>query len=132
MLDPFAQLFQHCWGHARSLRMDYKDLWRNNFGSCCARLHVALQMLSKISKKHSETKSLTTFKIRLKVQVCFRLLIRLFTTTTSFQHTATTLSFQNQISTSTPTSLQHLKSLLPPKITIFCYFMLNSTRNKFH
>ena len=27
MLDPFAQLFQHCWGHARSLRMDYKDLW---------------------------------------------------------------------------------------------------------
>ena len=27
MLDPFAQLFQHCWGHARSLRMDYNDLW---------------------------------------------------------------------------------------------------------
>ena len=27
MLDPFAQLFQHCWGHARSLRMVYKDLW---------------------------------------------------------------------------------------------------------
>ena len=27
MLDPFAQLFQHCWGHARSLRMSYKDLW---------------------------------------------------------------------------------------------------------
>ena len=26
MLDPFAQLFQHCWGHARSLRMVYKDL----------------------------------------------------------------------------------------------------------
>ena len=25
MLDPFAQLFQHCWGHTRSLRMDYKD-----------------------------------------------------------------------------------------------------------
>ena len=25
MLDPFAQLFQHCWGHARSLRMVYKD-----------------------------------------------------------------------------------------------------------
>ena len=24
--DPFAQLFQHFWGHARSLRMDYKDL----------------------------------------------------------------------------------------------------------
>ena len=27
MLDPFAQLFQHCCGHARSSRMDYKDLW---------------------------------------------------------------------------------------------------------
>ena len=26
MLDPFAQLFQHCWGHARSLRMVYKDM----------------------------------------------------------------------------------------------------------
>ena len=24
MLDSFAQLFQHCWGHARSLRMVYK------------------------------------------------------------------------------------------------------------
>ena len=27
MLDPFAQLFQHCWGHARSLRMVYKELF---------------------------------------------------------------------------------------------------------
>ena len=50
MLDPFAQLFQHCWGHARSLRMDYKDLWAVSFpwctagpnivGSCCIRLHT--------------------------------------------------------------------------------------------
>ena len=24
MLDSFAQLFQHCWGHAHSLRMVYK------------------------------------------------------------------------------------------------------------
>ena len=50
MLDPFAQLFQHCWGHARSLRMDYKDLWvvffpRCTAGpklvrSCCIRLHT--------------------------------------------------------------------------------------------
>ena len=50
MLDPFAQLFQHCWGHARSLRMVYKDLWvvsfprctvgPNNVGSCCIRLHT--------------------------------------------------------------------------------------------
>ena len=36
MLDPFAQLFQHCWGHARSLRMDYKDLWVVFFPRCTA------------------------------------------------------------------------------------------------
>jgi len=52
MLDPFAQLFQHCWGHARSLRMVYKDLWVVSFPrctagsnivvSCCVRLHAAL------------------------------------------------------------------------------------------
>ena len=50
MLDPFGQLFQHCWGHVRSLRMDYKDLWvvffprciagPNIVGSCCIRLHT--------------------------------------------------------------------------------------------
>ena len=49
-LDPFVQLFQHCWGHARSLRMVYKDLWvvsfprstvgPNNVGSCCIRLYT--------------------------------------------------------------------------------------------
>ena len=32
---------------------------------------LALKMVSKISKKQSETKSLTKFKIRLNVQVCF-------------------------------------------------------------
>ena len=62
----------------------------------------------------------------------FRLLIRLFTTTTSFQRTVTTLSLHNQISTFTTTSLQLLKSLLPPKIVILSYFILNSTRNKFN
>ena len=50
MLDPFAQLFQHCWGHARSLRMVYKDLsvvsfprctaGPNIFGSCCIPWHT--------------------------------------------------------------------------------------------
>ena len=49
-IHPFAQLFQHCWGQARSLRMDYKDLWVVFFprctagpklvGSCCIRLHT--------------------------------------------------------------------------------------------
>ena len=50
MLDPFAQLFQHCWGHARSFRVVYKDLWVVSFPrctagpniveSCCIRLHT--------------------------------------------------------------------------------------------
>ena len=50
MLDPFAQLFQHCWGRARALRIVYKDLWVVSFsrrtagpnivGSCCIRLHT--------------------------------------------------------------------------------------------
>ena len=54
MLDPFAQLFQHCWGRVRSLRMVYKDLWVLSFprctagpnivGSCCVRLHAALRI----------------------------------------------------------------------------------------
>ena len=44
------QVFQHCWCHARSLRMDYKDLWVVFFPpctagpkfvrSCCIRLHT--------------------------------------------------------------------------------------------
>ena len=43
-------LLQHCWGHARSLCMVYKDLWVVSFprctagpnivGSCCIRLHT--------------------------------------------------------------------------------------------
>ena len=55
MLDPFAQLFQHCWGHARSLRMVYKDLWIVSFprcsagpnivGNCCIRLHTTANTL---------------------------------------------------------------------------------------
>ena len=31
MLGPFAQLFQHCWSHARLLRVVYKDLWVVSF-----------------------------------------------------------------------------------------------------
>ena len=50
MLDPFTQLFQHCLGHACSLRTVYKDFWVVSFrrcnagpnivGSCCIRLHT--------------------------------------------------------------------------------------------
>ena len=50
MLDLFAQLLQHCWGHARALHMVCKVLWVVSFprctavpnivGSCCIRLHT--------------------------------------------------------------------------------------------
>ena len=36
MLDSFAQLFQHCWGHSRPVRMVYKDLWAVSFPRCTA------------------------------------------------------------------------------------------------
>ena len=68
MLDPFAQLFQHCWGHARSLRMVYKDLWvvpfprctagPNIVGSCCIRLHAT-------ANTHAASRSLHFFRIHL-------------------------------------------------------------------
>ena len=37
ILDPFAPLFQHCWGHARSLRY---TACPKLVGSCCIRLHT--------------------------------------------------------------------------------------------
>ena len=40
MLDPFAQLFRHCWGHARSLRVVYKDLWDVSFPRCSVGPHI--------------------------------------------------------------------------------------------
>ena len=36
----FAQLFEHCWGHARSLRMVYKNLWVLSFPRCTAGPHI--------------------------------------------------------------------------------------------
>ena len=52
MLDPFAQLLQHCWGHARTLHMVSIFLWVVSFprctagpnivGSCCIRLHTTV------------------------------------------------------------------------------------------
>ena len=61
ILDPFAQLFQHCWGHAHALYMVYKDLWVVSFPRCtvgpkivptllgvCIRLHTT-------ANKHATT-----------------------------------------------------------------------------
>ena len=64
MLDPFVQLFQHCWGYARSLRMVYKDLWVVSFprctagpnivGSCCIRLHTTANTDVTATKIHAQ------------------------------------------------------------------------------
>ena len=50
ILDPFAQLFQHCWSHALALQIVYKVSWVVSFPrctaapniveSCCIRLHT--------------------------------------------------------------------------------------------
>ena len=34
MLDPFAQLSQHCWGHAHAFHVVYKVLWVVSFPQC--------------------------------------------------------------------------------------------------
>ena len=72
MLDPFAQLFQHCWGHA--LRMVYKDLGVVSFprctagpnivGSCCIRLHTT-------ANRHATTPNIVgTTMFRVVASVC--------------------------------------------------------------
>ena len=45
MLDPFEQLLQHCWGHARSLRMVHKDLWVVFFPRCNCRSQTCWELL---------------------------------------------------------------------------------------
>ena len=50
MLESFAELFRHCWGHARALHVVSKVLWVVSFpwctaglnivGSCCNRTHT--------------------------------------------------------------------------------------------
>ena len=63
--DPFAQLFQRCWDHARPLRMDNKDLWVVFFsrctaglkfvGSCYIRLHTTANAHATIPNIVGET-----------------------------------------------------------------------------
>ena len=40
MLDPFAQLFQHCLGHAHALHMVSKVLWVESFPQCTAGTNI--------------------------------------------------------------------------------------------
>ena len=85
MLDPFAQLFQYRWGHARSLRMDYKDLWVLSFPrctegpniaeSCCIRWHTT-------ANKHATTPNIVgTTMLGVVASVCTQPNKRTTTTT---------------------------------------------------
>ena len=53
MLDPFAQLSHHCWGHARTFHMVYK-----NYGLYSS--HDALQVLTCICLQTSANTDETT------------------------------------------------------------------------
>ena len=58
MLNPFSQLFQHCWGHARSSRMVYKDLWVVPFPRCTAGPNIVWSCcihLQTTANKHTAT-----------------------------------------------------------------------------
>ena len=70
MLDPFAQLFQHCWGHARSLRMVYKDLWVVSFPWCTAGPNIVGSLASVCTPLPTRTQQLPT----LLAQQCWELL----------------------------------------------------------
>ena len=70
MLDPFAQLFQHCWGHARLLCMVYKDLWVVSFPRCTAGPNIVGSCWSVCSPLPRRTQQLPT----LLAQQCWELL----------------------------------------------------------
>ena len=63
MLDPFAQLFQHCWGHARLLRMVYKDLWVVSFPRCTAGPNIAAVKLVKLADVKLESSEAYLLKL---------------------------------------------------------------------
>ena len=81
MLDPFAPLFQHCWGHARAQYtwpctwspMVSKVLWVVSFprctpepkivGSCCIRFHIA----AKNGRNNSQLVSPTMLRVATSV-----------------------------------------------------------------
>ena len=61
MLDSFAQLFQHYWGHARSLRMVYKDLCVVSFPRCTARPNIVGSCCAKFEAGQTLSQQLPTF-----------------------------------------------------------------------
>ena len=57
MLDLFAQLFQHSWGHARSLGMVYKDLWVVSFPRCTAGPNIVGSFLIRLQDNYQHARN---------------------------------------------------------------------------
>ena len=82
MLDPFAQLFQHCWGHARSLRMGYKDLWVVSFPRFTVKSQQCWELLHPLAhhcqhgsnnSQHSRQNNVGSCCVRLHAALLYRL-----------------------------------------------------------
>ena len=111
MLDPFAQLFQHCWGHAREVHMIYKGLWVFSFSRYTAGPNCFLGAVASVcTPLPTHTQQLPT----LLRQQCWELLrpfVRNFTINTRLHYWLLTRYFQ-KISTSVAIHVTNLKFVL--------------------
>ena len=76
VLEPFAQLFQHCWGHAPALHMISKVLWIVSFPQWTAGPNIVENCCTVCTPLPTQTQQLPT----LLAQQC-RELLRLFART---------------------------------------------------
>ena len=63
MLDPFAQLLQHCWCHACTLHMISKVLWVVSFPQCAAGSNI-------VGSFHTTTHIVSPIVLGVVVSVC--------------------------------------------------------------
>ena len=63
MLDPFAQLLQHCWCHACTLHMISKVLWIVSFPQCAAGSNI-------VGSFHTTTHIVSPIVLGVVVSVC--------------------------------------------------------------
>ena len=67
MLDPFAQLLQHCWGRAGSLRIVYKDIWVVSLPRCTAGPNIEPpELVTNLPRVSELGKTQHFFKFRLR------------------------------------------------------------------
>ena len=71
MLDPFAQLFQHCWGYAPALRVVYNDLWVVSFPRCSAGPNIVGELLRPFARSLKAWNCKLYSKLSLKLRTPF-------------------------------------------------------------